>query len=57
MCSCNCELCADQTECEITYWCEKLNKYCVAKPVCTFDMMKIQGCYKQLKQKDLFEDL
>ena len=57
MCNCNCEFCADNEECEISYFCSKLNKFCIARKECIKNdkIPKMLGCFKQLKQQELFD--
>ena len=57
MCNCSCEYCEDYFECKISHYCEKLNKFCIARNICNPDIMKIEGCYTKLKQQDLFSNL
>lgn len=38
-------------------YCSKKHDICICKNICNSDIMKINNCYKNLKQLDLFENL
>ena len=58
MCNCLCEFCADFESCQLSMWCNKAKKYCIAKEICNLnpDITKLEGCFELLKQQSLFED-